>query len=378
MGVYVRKDSPFYQIYLEGSGVKERTKIRVDAPTAAQRKENRRLAEQTYHLRMTAAARQAFEPEPEPARERIGFREFADWYEIHVSAHKRGRVREGEILTNLHRAFDGRWLDEIATDAAIEWKTARLATVSASTWNRELDVLKHLLATAVPRYLDRSPLAGMKRQRQAKRALRILTPSEERRLLAVLGPVDRAIILTALDTLMRLGDILNLHRRDDHRTYLVVLDPKTSDTYEVPVSRRLRRALDALPGAADGYYFERRRTRTPRYTMKRVLERACAKAEIRYGREHDGITFHALRHTGASRMVERGADLRTVQEIGGWKSLRQLTRYTHPTDDAKRRAVELVSARTERERTRRSNSSGRVRTVANRSRIRQKPVRIAK
>ncbi len=43
------------------------------------------------------------------------------------------------------------------------------------------------------------------------------------------------------------------------------------------------------------------------------------------------------------RIVEARGTLQKVQEIGGWASLRQLTRYTHPSEQAKRRAVEVVS-----------------------------------
>jgi site-specific recombinase XerD len=35
----------------------------------------------------------------------------------------------------------------------------------------------------------------------------------------------------------------------------------------------------------------------------------------------DGVTWHALRHTCASRLVASGVDLRAVQELGGWRTL---------------------------------------------------------
>ena len=43
----------------------------------------------------------------------------------------------------------------------------------------------------------------------------------------------------------------------------------------------------------------------------------------------DGVTWHALRHTFASRLVAAGVDLRTVQELGGWKTLSMVQRYAH-------------------------------------------------
>jgi integrase len=41
------------------------------------------------------------------------------------------------------------------------------------------------------------------------------------------------------------------------------------------------------------------------------------------------LGIHSLRHTGASRMVESGADLTLLQQLGGWSSLLMVTRYSH-------------------------------------------------
>ena len=54
---------------------------------------------------------------------------------------------------------------------------------------------------------------------------------------------------------------------------------------------------------------------------------------------------HVLRHTGASRPVMRGGDLRIFREPEGWKSLKMFERYIHPSPEHKRQAgVLLVSA----------------------------------
>lgn len=59
--------------------------------------------------------------------------------------------------------------------------------------------------------------------------------------------------------------------------------------------------------------------------------------------------FHDLRHTAVSRMDESGVSLRVIAKIVGWSMARTahivelLKRYSHPSDDAMRRAVEAIS-----------------------------------
>lgn len=61
---------------------------------------------------------------------------------------------------------------------------------------------------------------------------------------------------------------------------------------------------------------------------------ACRRAKL------SGVTPHTLRHTSASRLVMAGVDLRTVQELGGWKELKMVERYSHLSPKHKADAVE--------------------------------------
>jgi len=56
----------------------------------------------------------------------------------------------------------------------------------------------------------------------------------------------------------------------------------------------------------------------------------------------DGFTWHSLRHTFASRLVMAGVDLRTVQELGGWKTLSMVARYAHLAPQHLRAAVDRL------------------------------------
>jgi len=54
--------------------------------------------------------------------------------------------------------------------------------------------------------------------------------------------------------------------------------------------------------------------------------------------------FHDLRHTAATRMADAGADAFTLAAILAHSDIRMTSRYTHATDEARRRAVETLAA----------------------------------
>jgi site-specific recombinase XerD len=61
-----------------------------------------------------------------------------------------------------------------------------------------------------------------------------------------------------------------------------------------------------------------------------------------------GYTWHANRHTWASRLTMAGVDPRTIMALGGWSNLGMLARYSHLTPGHLQAAVErLVAAPTE-------------------------------
>jgi len=100
----------------------------------------------------------------------------------------------------------------------------------------------------------------------------------------------------------------------------------------------LRPALTALHKQATGreYVFGRRDGR-PLQSIRGVFMRACERAKLA------GVTRHVLRHTFTSRLVMAGVDLRTVQELGGWKTLAMVQRYAHLAKSHKTQALEKLA-----------------------------------
>jgi integrase len=338
VGVYARPDSPFWWLLLERPAgqraVREATRIARDGGSPAQDKENRRQAQALYAVRMIELARRRHDLPV--ATEGRRFAAHRAWYFDHVSTHKRNVDRERSMLKQLGAFFDGYALADIDQAAVREWRTERRDQVKASTITREEAILSHMLTLAVPKYLDRNPLVGMTHLRSEDVETRILTDDEERRLLAACrGPATRAILLCGLDGLMRRGSVAALAHAQDHGRYLTLLNAKAG-TYKVPVSTRLRAALDQVPTNGARFFAH------SSIDIGRLFDELCTRARVTHGRDAGGVTFHCLRHTGASRMLARGVDVKTVMRIGGWRSVKILERYLHPTDAAARDAVNTI------------------------------------
>lgn len=345
MALYRRPDSPYWWMLIEGADVRLSTKIRWDGDTPGKKREQKRKADIAYAKELERWATILGESSDKPA---ISFRTFRDWYDTHHAAHLRGVTRVQSILTQLGKHFDGRSLHEIDADAIREWMTKRKREVEPSTVNRELDVLKSLLNAAVPRYLDASPAAQVRRFRVEEAEPRVLTVDEETRLLAVGSDADRAWITLALDTLLRLSNTVDLKWAQvklDARV-IVPLNAKVSHDI-VPISTRLAVALTNLPRQSD-YVFPAFReakkggAQAAKQLAIRRFAHLCALAGIPHGRGVNGITFHCLRHTGATRALQAGASVRTVMKLGGWKMERMVMRYVHASDADVRQAAESI------------------------------------
>lgn len=342
MAVYARKDSPAWWMHLEGTSIRTSTKIPRGEKHA--HKDSKGQAEEIYRAAMGDLARGTFKiPTAKAART---FRQQVDWYREHVTAQHRGAKRERSTLTNLLDHFEDLPLTAITTAAIETWKLQRAKAVKQSTVNRELEVLKPLFGSAVPLYLESNPAAAVKKFRLRFPQIAILSEDAEDKLLKAATPAERAFLLLGLDALLRSGDARRLKAEHDHGTHLDLVDPKT-EAYKVPVSRRLRAALDVLR-PVEGFYFPRKYAGAwhamNSVTAFALFRGVCERAGVPTGRAGGGITFHGLRHTGATRAA-RSVKLTVVQRLGGWKSLTQLARYDHPDDPEIIRAVEAIGSR---------------------------------
>ncbi|OQX50853.1 hypothetical protein B5M47_02840 [candidate division CPR3 bacterium 4484_211] len=95
-------------------------------------------------------------------------------------------------------------------------------------------------------------------------------------------------------------------------------------------SEKLKPGLQKLIAGKDknDYLFtsERGGRLSPR-TAQKVFENSLKKAKIK-----KGATFHSLRHSFATHLLENGVDIRYVQELLGHQNIRTTQRYTQVTN----------------------------------------------
>lgn len=155
--------------------------------------------------------------------------------------------------------------------------------------------------------------------------LRYLLPEERELLLQECSGMLRTIVITALETGMRKGEIQNLTWKDVDfkRRTITLTQTKNAEIRTIPISDTLLPVLQRL-------YVERRGPRVfskpdggPYGNWRRSFESACNRAGI------EDFRFHDLRHTFASYLVMSGVDIRTVQELMGHKDIKMTMRYSH-------------------------------------------------
>ena len=208
--------------------------------------------------------------------------------------------------------------------------------VSDATINRDFGVLRNLLYWAVDEgYLATNPLARMPLVPERRKPRMMMSVAEEVLLLQAAAPHLRPIIIAALDTGMRRGEILS--QRWEHvdltRGLLSVTRSKTAggEGREIPFTRRLHAFLSAQP-KSEGLVFTFQGR--PIRRIKTAWKAAITRAGIRTCR------FHDLRHVHNVRLMEAGVLQEIRRSLMGHSSGRGAhAAYIHVELPAKREAI---------------------------------------
>ena len=168
---------------------------------------------------------------------------------------------------------------------------------------------------------------------------RFLAAEEIDRLLEASSRPFRRLLITALHTGMRRGEIFNLRWADVDlgNCTIRVPDSKTDEPRDIPMDETLARELSSSPTRFKrGYVFPSPKTGNQLTDLKRQFRTVVKKAKL------SDVRFHDLRHTFASHLVMNGVDLKTVATLLGHSTTRMSERYAHLSPDHPTRAVKVL------------------------------------
>jgi len=184
-----------------------------------------------------------------------------------------------------------------------------------------------------------NPMAKVKLFKVPEKRTRYLEKDEIITLLENCCEHLKPIVIVALHTGMRKGEILGLQWKniDIKRGIIFLLDTKNGEKREVPMNEVVQKTvINVLKNPESQYVFCNKEGK-PYGDIKTSFATALKNSKI------INFRFHDLRHTFASQLVMSGVDLNTVRELLGHKSLAMTLRYSHLSPDHKKRAVDLLN-----------------------------------
>lgn len=234
-----------------------------------------------------------------------------------------------------------------------------------STINKEMSCLHHMFTKANEwEMIETSPFNKGKTLlvKENNQRLRFLNLEEIQRLIAACPNHLRKIVICAINTGMRRGEILDLTWSQVRNGFIYLQKTKTNESRQIPINDNLEnlfREIRVEQELRSQYVFtyatgeerivgivpvKERKKPAPvpdrLNSIKNSFRRALIAAEI-----YD-FRFHDLRHTFASQMIMHGASLKDVQEILGHKTMTMTLRYAHLSQEHKKKAVNLLNGLT--------------------------------
>lgn len=192
--------------------------------------------------------------------------------------------------------------------------------------------------------LEANPADGLRGPRQDKKLPHFLAENAMEKLLAApsaktpLGLRDRALLEALYSAGLRVSELTGLALADldldaglatvrgkGKRERLVFFGPDAMKALKRWLEAREQLLAD-LGRASDAVFLNKNGTRLTSRSVGRLVDKYLSQAGL-----DPKTTPHTLRHSFATHLLDRGADIRSVQELLGHRSLATTQIYTHVT-----------------------------------------------
>ena len=188
-------------------------------------------------------------------------------------------------------------------------------------------------------YLKENPIVSLSSPKSEKYLPLFLTEDEITKLIEApstedeRGLRDRAILETFYSTGIRISELVGLNISDiDFIAAVIKVSGKGKKERLLPIGDKALSAIRA--------YIDKRKSKEDSLFLnkngRRITDRGVrdvVKKYIRIASLKSGISPHTLRHSFATHLLNRGADLRSVQELLGHANISTTQIYTHLTTE---------------------------------------------
>lgn len=223
---------------------------------------------------------------------------------------------------------------EVDGAALADWRNARLKQVSASTVNRELNLISAVYTHAIKEWrlpMTTNPAHAIKWPRKPAPRKRRVSDAERAAILRQLDwdgismPTSTKqwvgwTFALALETMMRQGEILHLTWGHVHGRYCHLPKTKNGHARDVPLSRAAVALFAMLPRQADG----NRVLPVEAGTLGVYFRRACKAAGIA------DLHFHDARREALTRASKKITNIAELARASGHRGIGSLMVYYHP------------------------------------------------
>src|SRR3989304_4814935 len=301
MGLYKRGQVWWRQLTYKGRVVRRSTETG-----------DKRLAEKIHAKVMTEMTEGKWFDKPVGAEKTV--RELLEKYMSEHSARNKAlksHIRDRSLGAHLNRSFGDIVLTDLSPRLISEYKVRRRDEGAApNTVNNELRLLSHAFNLAMKEWewVDLNPVSKVSKEKVNNQIERWLTYEEEEKLLAASPHWLQEIIIFAVNTGLRQGEILDLawDRVDLFRRTVTILEQKNKGKDTLPLNNK---AMDVLKARArvrhiksNYVFYNGNGNRIEARNFLRAFYSATEKAKL------EALRFHDLRHTFATRLVQAGVE----------------------------------------------------------------------
>jgi len=339
MSLYKRKNSNVWQMCFHVNG----NKVRRSTKTT-----NKKVAQRIYEKAKIEALEGNFLTNE---RCNMPFDELVnEFQEKHSKVEKESYENDIYVGNRLTKYFKQTPIGKITTYDIKSWRVWRKdqtsnrgTPVSKSTLNIELSFLKTMFNLAVEwGWLSENPAQPVKRLKGEVKRMRFLNRDEIARLINSADSVLKPVVVTAISTGMRRGEILNLKWKDVdfENGFIKVEKSKNKDRRDIPIETFLRVTLESLTESREKGEFVFLVKNGPRLGVG-YLDYHFQLLREKVGL--DDFRFHDLRHTAASLYASGGCDIMSLKNLLGHKNIEMTQRYAHLIPNAHDRTRKIMN-----------------------------------